>query len=71
MWRRIFHKYWWRLGWSSEHCQDRSHWTWAVCLSNVNRPYLNWEWQDRECRYICLSWGNNSGDPVWSIGYQW
>ena len=74
LWRRVFHRYWWTLGWGNEGKSGRSHVTWSLCLSEINRPSLRWSRHQGSGRlfdFVVLEWGNQNSDPVWSIGYEW
>jgi hypothetical protein len=70
LWRRVFHRYWWTLGWSNDHKPDEPHVTWSLCLSNFNRPIVSWERYDGN-GFVVVEWGNGNSDPAWSIGYEW
>lgn len=77
LWRRVFHRYWWTLGWrwsigpvDSENRRRQVYG--SLCLSEMNLPRLRWELhEERGYRFIVLDWGNGNSDPVWSIGLQW
>lgn len=70
LWRRVFHEYWWVLGWHGS-LNGRRGVTWSLCLSEINLPRVRWELRDPDGGFICLDWGNGNSDPVWSIGVQW
>lgn len=70
LWRRVFHKYWWTLGWNSTNRgPGRRFLTWSICLSNTNRPHLNWGWEPG-FHFVSFEWGNGNSDPVFSVGIQ-
>lgn len=75
LWRRVFHRYWWALGWRSKFDgekseQHRPQLTWSLCLSNFNLPRIHWL-REAGGGYVSFEYGNDNSDPAFSIGVEW
>lgn len=70
-WRRVFHRYWWTLGWSSTYRPERKRpqLVWSLCLSNFNLPRLRW-FREAGGWYLTFDYGNGNSDPAFSIGIE-
>lgn len=74
LWHRVFHRYWWTLGWNGQIGSKKRFVHGTLCLSNFNRPIVRWDFHfdaPNPGGFLCFEWGNGNSDPAWSIGVQW